>query len=490
MLPGRAHAQAKIKSVSFTQYDRYNIENKLLFQRSSLGSFTFSAMHDKQTTYYLNMFAKTNSGGEAWMVQNLPLSANTTEEKDPCESVNVDYKLVGVMPGTEVSKITYAVSLSKEPLQGGSTTTSSSHSLPMAQRLEVNQFSGANAVFTASLNLSYTAVPVNVQDLISTASDLYNEKNDLALFANRLAIVDSPRKDRDIPGLDEEPKDCVPSAFARSIAWLSKKYNFRTSTAAAADSGRKPKDIYDTLRRRMNDSCNYNFGCQVRVKNNYLKQITNGKGKTTVIPPSVKKPIDVMKDNPNCDIELGTAPVPATPDQPGQPGHMITVVGIDCDSSGCCTIRYRDDNRAGREGGDECVKTTIICGDSITLEGVKRKVIVSVTECLPQSRPAGGRIDAADAADAADNIVLLPNVPNPFDNTTMLRIQVKEPGNYGPALLIIRTERGIELQRIKVNLRQGLNEIRYQPGNKVKGVLYCTLEAEGRVIGSQKMFVQ
>ncbi len=481
----QAWAQATVTDVTFTQFDRYDLENKLLFQYSSLGQFSFSAVPDKRKTYYLNVFAKNKSGADAWIVQNLPVTSDETGTPITCQSMEVDYKLIDAVPGEQIKDITFSTQVTSKILKVKYTSHNGDNDVfngtgvytnntinNTSARVRATQFSNAATAFTTNLSLSFSKKEVISGTLLNELSSEYRESTDIALFSNTTPVaVDTPVKDRDIPGdLDEGPNDCVPGSFARSIAWLAKKHGF--------GGGRSTKDIFDSLKAKMN-ACGLNFACQFKAKADYLKQITGGKG-TTDSTWNPQSPADLIKSKPDCDIEIGMAPPPN-----GNIGHFITIVSISCGSNGCCTIKYRDDSAQGQPGGDKCIKTTTICGDSIKYNGTNRKILVIVVECVTSAaRTADGRITTEE------NIQLLPNIPNPFDNTTMLRVQVKEYNNTGPAILTIRTDRGIELQKIKVNLQKGLNQVRYQHGPGVKGVLYCTLEVDGKVIGSQKMFVQ
>ncbi len=503
MLSQETWAQARVTNVAFTQLNRYGgrEHRQLVFPNSSLGRITLSVIPDRKETYYLNVFAKTNKGAEAWLLQNLSFnpSANgtyynstfpgggttlpgggiTPDTLTPsiavdCIATSIDFKLLGIEPGKSVDQVVYAVSMTKEillPKKG--IAGRAARYLPISERIAANQFPSAAAAFTAPLRLTYNTVTVDKADFRNEVSGAYNENTDMGGFYNDGPVVDTVRakKDRDIPGgLDEGENDCVPGSFARSIAWLGKQHGFA--------NGRSLKDIFDTLKARMSN-CALDFDCQFKAKSDYLKELTNNKGVTDSTWDS-QNPSGIISGNPDCDVEIGMGPAPG-----GDIGHFITVVSITCGTNGCCTIKYRDDEDQYNNGSDNCVKTTTICGDSITYGGTTRKVQVIVTECVSStSRIADGK------AALAESIQLLPNVPNPFDNTTTLRIQVQEASLAGPAIITIRNDRGVELQKIKVNLQKGLNQVRYQPGRDVKGILYSTLEVGGKVAGTQKMFVQ
>jgi hypothetical protein len=468
-------AQAVVTDVTFTQFDRYGTDGKLIFQHSSLGQFSFSATPDQKSMHYLNIFAKTTTGKDAWIVQNLPVAPDTDAEPIACQAVDVDFKLLEVKPGIQVQKVEFSVNISpilltvKNPvpvfLRVGED--------PSIGIIKANQFSSANAAFGAPVIINYAAAPVIRGKLRHELSGDYSDAKDVALYTNAAPIAALVAKDRDIPGdLDEDPDGCVPGAFARSIAWLSTQPNFRTSTPL------KPKDIYDTLKKRM-DTCTMPSSnpCKIKVKADYLKELTGGRGTTRRIMP-VTSPADTIKKYPDCDIEIDIQQLPGE-----SLGHFIVVVGIECGTDGCCTVKYRDDSDQNNPGGDGCVKTAKICGDSITTDK-KRKIRSLVIECVP----AASR--EAEKPTVKENIKLLPNIPNPFDNMTLLRIEAKETVAGNSASLTITNDRGMEIRKIKLSLHKGINEVRYQPERNVKGILYCTLEVDGKVVGSQKMFAK
>jgi hypothetical protein len=84
-------------------------------------------------------------------------------------------------------------------------------------------------------------------------------------------------------------------------------------------------------------------------------------------------------------------------------------------------------------------------------------------------------------------IQLMPNKPNPFDESTMIAIQ------SGTDMFIARTEVAISdmaghvLQRIKVPLTKGINQVVYNHGFNTSGIYICTLLIDGLPIQSTKM---
>lgn len=449
--PGKLYAQASVSNVSFTQFDRYDTDGSLLFENSSLGKVNFSVTPDPSFTYYVNIYAKTKSNTSTWIVQNLPVTPVPVPVPGSCISTEVDFKFLEEIPGTRIESITYAVEVSRLVKATATTTTVRS----------VNKQAAANLTATP---VSYSTIPVGKGRYLNEVSARYSESANLALFS-MTAPVAVTNKDKNIPPLDEDTNQCLPGAFARSISWLLGENGYPNVPT--------PKEIYDTL-RKLFASCS-TYACAVNKKKDYLKSISGGKGTTDPIWWPSKPGDSIKKYNDKCDVEVSWADNPR--------GHIITIVGITCGADGCCTIRYRDDDKQGQPGGDTCVKTTVICGDSINTPAGKRKIDAVIVECAPPATTT------RPAIALEDNVELLQNVPNPFSNTTQISIRVKQASGLKNAVLIISNMNGTEIRRIPVQLRDGLNQFRYAVPQEIKGVLYYSLEINGRITDSKKMFV-
>ena len=77
------------------------------------------------------------------------------------------------------------------------------------------------------------------------------------------------------------------------------------------------------------------------------------------------------------------------------------------------------------------------------------------------------------------------NKPNPFDEATYLTFF--STVNGGKGTVIIRDISGRELKRIPLEIQSGMNEVLYEHGYGMSGVLNWTLEVDGKVVGSRNM---
>jgi hypothetical protein len=85
------------------------------------------------------------------------------------------------------------------------------------------------------------------------------------------------------------------------------------------------------------------------------------------------------------------------------------------------------------------------------------------------------------------NIKLLQNRPNPFDEATHISFYVEEPVKYDNAHIVIYTLSGQELVKINTEVRQGVNEMIYHHGFNATGSLIYSLFIDGQLIASKRM---
>jgi hypothetical protein len=85
------------------------------------------------------------------------------------------------------------------------------------------------------------------------------------------------------------------------------------------------------------------------------------------------------------------------------------------------------------------------------------------------------------------DIALLQNSPNPFDEATMISVAVNKTHGYKEAFISISDITGKEVKRIPVQLKQGINEVVYDHGYNMAGTFTYTLVADGKPLQSRKM---
>ena len=85
-------------------------------------------------------------------------------------------------------------------------------------------------------------------------------------------------------------------------------------------------------------------------------------------------------------------------------------------------------------------------------------------------------------------IQLLQNRPNPFDEATIISFLVNENVPHREAFIIIRDLSGKEIKRLQTPIQLGLNDVLYEHGYGAVGTFVYSLEIDGEIIASKKMF--
>jgi Peptidase family M28 len=84
-------------------------------------------------------------------------------------------------------------------------------------------------------------------------------------------------------------------------------------------------------------------------------------------------------------------------------------------------------------------------------------------------------------------IQLLPNRPNPFDESTLITINSGTDIFAGRTCLLITSIDGSVISRIQVSLQKGVNQVLYNHGYGVAGIYICSLLIDGLPVQSTKM---
>lgn len=485
----KARAQATVTNVQFVQYDRYSATGTLLFANSSLGSVLFSPVTHPFQRSYLNIYAKNVSGSDVWIVKNYPLPANQVMD---CQAVSIDYKLLGYTPGAVVSSVQYNYSITPTLAIAVNTDTAIYTDDRDTIRNTGDHIRSGTVTITDNNpgpipGPGTSTAIVTKATLASEISGDYSEYLNTAIFTNTEPAVDTPVH-HNVPPVEEGPNDCLPGAFARSIGWLTGKDS----------AGTKP--IFDTLKKYM-DTCKAPGieACRVKTKSEILKKMNGGVTTITVINPhplptpnfppagvpSEPKPADPggwMKDKlKNCDVEMMYF------DPVSKVSHAVTVTRVDCDGKGCCTIWFRDDEDQTKKGGDKCEKSVKVCGDSLERDGKKKKLWYLVAECPATTRMATTQ---QQPVVSSSNVILEQNKPNPFGAETTISIKVADNAAFKNAFLVVRDMYSQEVYRSRLSLQKGNNNITYRPSSRLKGILYYSLELDGKTIDTKQMIFQ
>jgi hypothetical protein len=88
---------------------------------------------------------------------------------------------------------------------------------------------------------------------------------------------------------------------------------------------------------------------------------------------------------------------------------------------------------------------------------------------------------------AKQNIELLQNKPNPFDETTTIYVRVGVLPHYDSAFIVINQLDGREVMRLPVKLNAGVNEVEFNYGYQTGGTFLYSLVIDGKKFATRKM---
>jgi hypothetical protein len=493
-----ANGQAKVNDITVLQYSRMDTDGRMLFANSTLAAIRFNAIPDAAETGYLNVVAKSPVGNDVWVIKNFPIFSQADNYSASYRQLELDLKNLNIRPGETVRSVKILAVVGPD----------------IATRMPVGSFASV-AVVPAVLN--------------NETARGYDETTTYAGYTGVMAPADVNIHNADFPPIQEHTRGCTEGSFSRSIAWLNKKYNLgctltpqeiynllysktgplgydatvkekaKLLDSIAKTAGKRGKTEFMDRGQWLGDIANIVADADVIIKDKVLvrdfdlqtdavakqtDELTPVSATPTTSPASggdlgevsVSDPIEWLKNNVDGnDIELNL--------NSSGVNHMITITGITC-SGGTCSVTYRDDEHQNNpDKGDEAEKTAELKEDSIKFEGKWYKIAVLFKESI-----TGGnnRLAVTEAPEAE----LLPNRPNPFRNTTILGVQVRKTFPHQLAELVIRDMNGTLIQRIKLKLQPGLNEVQFNTLRNEKGGLVCTLEIDGKPLQSRQLYVE
>ncbi len=106
-------------------------------------------------------------------------------------------------------------------------------------------------------------------------------------------------------------------------------------------------------------------------------------------------------------------------------------------------------------------------------------------ESIPSVEKLVNVSSSGEIVSSESGIELMYNKPNPFDDATYLTFYSNVKGKKGT--VIVRDVTGKELKRIPLEIHTGMNEILYEHGYGMSGVLNWTLMVDGKTVGSRQM---
>ncbi|MFN3852479.1 MAG: M28 family peptidase [Spirosomataceae bacterium] len=91
----------------------------------------------------------------------------------------------------------------------------------------------------------------------------------------------------------------------------------------------------------------------------------------------------------------------------------------------------------------------------------------------------------------ANEVEILRNHPNPFDESTYVILRNDSGKKYDDAYLTVRKGDGSMVERRRVEVNAGINEYLFDYKNEGRiEVLYCTFESNGRIIATRRMVIR
>jgi hypothetical protein len=84
-------------------------------------------------------------------------------------------------------------------------------------------------------------------------------------------------------------------------------------------------------------------------------------------------------------------------------------------------------------------------------------------------------------------IRLFQNIPNPFDEATMISFYADRVPYYRKAAIEISDPSGRHLKSLPVSIREGINEVVYRHGYGQTGTMYYSLVIDGRIVETKSM---
>lgn len=315
---GSYHGAARASSASasnftFGQLDWYDENGILQIEDSSWGVMECEVIGDPTQTHYLNVTANAGSG-DAWIVQNLPIFPDTIGNGSPRQGVDFDITLLGLSSGTDLPELDFVFSV-----DSGIRTTAPSGPMATVLVADVQRRSFGSGLASPPLPAD-VGQPAGVK-ISQDVTEVIQHRN--------------------VPGVQAGTKECLPSAFARSIAWLDTTYKLGLNKTA--------QQIYNELLAAMGEHGKKSYVDRVAIKNNYLKGI-NAKAVTKILDlaNAIGKVDGVTEETDKDLIEWLKRELPTEDVELHYDKHIVTVTGM-YKSGGKTYIKYRDDEHQGDE---------------------------------------------------------------------------------------------------------------------------------------------
>jgi hypothetical protein len=108
-------------------------------------------------------------------------------------------------------------------------------------------------------------------------------------------------------------------------------------------------------------------------------------------------------------------------------------------------------------------------------------------ESLPSEEVRALFSSMEDVKEEKQQVYLLQNRPNPFDEATILSYWLESPLSYKKAEIVVTELNGRLIKRMSTTPQQGMNEVLYEHGYGVVGAYVYALVIDGKVVDEKTM---
>lgn len=166
----------------------------------------------------------------------------------------------------------------------------------------------------------------------------------------------------------------------------------------------------------------------------------------------------------------------ALPATLNQPAYRVGIRTLSNDWDSVYTITQLTDTITGVNPG-----VTILSVASVDDEGVESLFTFERNVNVPTSTGEPG---------PDRGLRLLPNRPNPFDEQTIIAVQMDAPIEFREAYILIVDATGREIERIPMTLEATMNEVSFVHGFHAAGIYTYSLVVDGEVVQTRKMIME
>lgn len=153
------------------------------------------------------------------------------------------------------------------------------------------------------------------------------------------------------------------------------------------------------------------------------------------------------------------------------------VVGIRSTGNDFDSLYYIADGKSGVFALPKSVNNLFVSAASIDSNGVESLFSEEILV----------RITGTQEPIAEREIALLQNVPNPFDESTIISFYIEHANRYREAVIQITDLSGRPVWNISVGVKEGINEVLYHHGYNKTGTFLYSLVLDGRIVATKKM---